>query len=426
MNEKSKTIVPKLRFCQFKDKPEWNVYKLGELSVPIKKRAGSNKYMLMSVTSGIGLVPQIEKFGREIAGNAYKHYYVIKKNDFAYNKSATKLFPEGYISMLTDYEEAALPNSIFTCFRITAKQCDPEFFNQLFQNNYHGAWLRKYIEAGSRAHGALSVNPKHLWNMPVPLPESAEQRRIAGCLAVLDDLIIAEEKKLSVLKDYKKGFMQKLFPAEGTNVPEWRFPEFRNDIDWKSVTLSELANFRRGSFPQPYGLDKWYDEKKGMPFIQVFDVGDNMKVKEDTKNRISELAKKQSVFIPAGTVIVTIQGSIGRVAITQFDAYIDRTLLLFEKFYIDIDKRFIAYSLQLLFEAEKKRAPGGTIKTITKEVLSSFRIALPQINEQQKIADFFCSTEELLSAQTKKIEALKQYKKGLMQGLFPSIEEVSR
>ena len=163
-----------------------------------------------------------------------------------------------------------------------------------------------------------------------------------------------------------------------------------------------------------------------MPFIQVFDVGDNMKVKEDTKNKISELAKKQSVFIPAGTVIVTIQGSIGRVAITQFDAYIDRTLLLFEKFYIDIDKRFIAYSLQLLFEAEKKRAPGGTIKTITKEVLSSFRIALPQINEQQKIADFFCSAEELLSAQTKKIEALKQYKKGLMQGLFPSIEEVSR
>jgi type I restriction enzyme S subunit len=157
MNKNKKTAVPQLRFLQFEDSAAWRIKSFGELIIPVNDRARTKKYILMSVTSGIGLIPQIEKFGREIAGNAYKSYYVIKKNDFAYNKSATKQFPEGYISMLIDYEEAALPNSIFTCFRIVDKDCVPKFFDHLFHNNYHGSWLRKYIEVGARAHGSLSL-----------------------------------------------------------------------------------------------------------------------------------------------------------------------------------------------------------------------------------------------------------------------------
>lgn len=193
-----------------------------------------------------------------------------------------------------------------------------------------------------------------------------EQQNIADCLSSTDDLIDAESRKLKALEKYKKGLMQKLFPAEGKTLPEWRFPEFQDCEEWETVKLEKLALYRRGSFPQPYGLPEWYDEKSGMPFIQVFDVDDNMKLKSNTKNKISELAAQQSVFIPKGTLIITIQGSIGRVAITQYDAYIDRTLLLFEKFFRKIDKTFLAYNLQLLFDIEKQKAPGGIIKTITK------------------------------------------------------------
>ena len=215
------------------------------------------------------------------------------------------------------------------------------FFDQLFNTNYHGKWLRKYIEIGARAHGALSIDTKHLWNMPVAVPKLPEQQKIANCLSSIDDLISTEEKKLSLLNDYKKGWMQKLFPAERKTVPEWRFTEFQNNEEWETAKLINIADYRRGSFPQPYGLAKWYDEFNGMPFIQVFDVDDNMRLKATTKNKISKLASKQSVFIGKGTLIVTLQGSIGRVAITQYDAYIDRTLLLFEKFYRDIDKVFL-------------------------------------------------------------------------------------
>ena len=250
-----------------------------------------------------------------------------------------------------------------------------------------------------------------------------EQQNIADCLFSIADLIDAESRKLKVLEKYKKGLMQKLFPAEGKTLPEWRFPEFQDCEEWETVKLEKLALYRRGSFPQPYGLPEWYDEKSGMPFIQVFDVDDNMKLKSNTKNKISELAAQQSVFIPKGTLIITIQGSIGRVAITQYDAYIDRTLLLFEKFFRKIDKTFLAYNLQLLFDIEKQKAPGGIIKTITKQALSEFLTSIPRIEEQEKIAGCLSEVDTMITEQSNKVEQLKAHKKGLMQGLFPSLEE---
>lgn len=238
-----------------------------------------------------------------------------------------------------------------------------------------------------------------------------EQQNIADCLSSTDDLIDAESRKLKALEKYKKGLMQKLFSAEGKTLPEWRFPEFQDCEEWETVKLEKLALYRRGSFPQPYGLPEWYDEKSGMPFIQVFDVDDNMKLKSNTKNKISELAAQQSVFIPKGTLIITIQGSIGRVAITQYDAYIDRTLLLFEKFFRKIDKTFLAYNLQLLFDIEKQKAPGGIIKTITKQALSEFLTSIPRIEEQEKIAGCLSEVDTMITEQSNKVEQLKAHKK---------------
>lgn len=147
--------------------------------------------------------------------------------------------------------------------------------------------------------------------------------------------------------------------------------------DWRLVKLAEVAEYRRGSFPQPYGLDEWYDDNNGTPFVQVYDVDTNFKLKPTTKRKISELAKAQSVFVPQGSLVLTIQGSIGRIAITQYDAYVDRTLLIFTGYRKPVNIYFFAHVVYLLFEIEKLKAPGGTIKTITKQALSSFKLALP-------------------------------------------------
>lgn len=209
--------VPTLRFKQFVGDGEWEEKPLSSFSNVIKEKQGKNKFLLLSVTAGQGLVSQLEKFGREIAGEQSKNYYVVRKSDFAYNKSATKTYPEGYIALYENEEIGAVPNSIFTCFSVNSKRAMPKFLNYLFQKNHHGKWLQKYITVGARAHGSLAIDDKDVFALPVPLPPEKnclpEQQHIADCLTSLDELITAHRTKLSLLKEHKKGLMQGLFPV---------------------------------------------------------------------------------------------------------------------------------------------------------------------------------------------------------------------
>ena len=203
-----------------------------------------------------------------------------------------------------------------------------------------------------------------------------------------------------------------------TKKPSYRFAGYTEP--WEEKKLGEYAKYRRGSFPQPYGKKEWYGGEDSMPFVQVIDVTDNLTLVNDTKQKISKQAQPKSVLAPKGTVIVTLQGSIGRVAITHYDTYVDRTLLIFESYNFPTHVGFWAYTIQNKFEIERKKAPGGTIKTITKEALSSFEIALPSLPEQTTIGSFFQDIDQLISLQQRKLEVLKEQKKTYLKLLFPA------
>ena len=265
--------------------------------------------------------------------------------------------------------------------------------------------INKFLQGGQ---GNLSADI--IKNLQIPLPPLPEQKKIADCLSTWDSAIEKQSALINALTDRKKALMQQLLTGKK------RLPGFSGE--WKEVSLIELADFRRGSFPQPYGLPEWYDNEYGEPFIQVYDVGDNFNLKPTTKSKISELAQVQSVFIKKGTLIVTLQGSIGKVAITNYDAYIDRTLLLFSSFKMKVDIYFIMYQIHNLFNIEKEKAPGGIIKTITKEVLSNFKIKLPSFEEQTAIAEILATADRELQLQKEKLAQLQTQKKGLMQVLL--------
>ena len=199
--------------------------------------------------------------------------------------------------------------------------------------------------------------------------------------------------------------------------PEIRFSGFTDD--WEQRKLSECAGFRRGSFPQPYGNKEWYDGEGGMPFVQVADVADDMKLVDDTKQKISKMAQPMSVYADKGSVLVTLQGSIGRVAITQYGAFVDRTVLIFDKYNQDIDKTFWAYIIKEKFIDEARKAPGGTIKTITKVALSDFDLMLPNYDEQKKLGAFLVSIDNLITLHQRKLNGLKNVKKAMLEKMFP-------
>ena len=185
---------------------------------------------------------------------------------------------------------------------------------------------------------------------------------------------------------------------------------------WEEKKLKEIAKYRRGSFPQPYGNKDWYDGEDSMPFIQVAELQeDSFNLVPVTKRRISKIAQPLSVFVPAGTVLVSLQGSIGKVAITDYDSYVDRTIAIFQDYKIKIDKTFFAYQLKIRFEIERLKARGTTIKTITKEEFANFIINCPPLSEQQSIVDYLDSAFAKIDAMKANSEKALNEAKALFQ-----------
>lgn len=190
-----------------------------------------------------------------------------------------------------------------------------------------------------------------------------------------------------------------------------------NGVEYK--TIGEVATYRRGSFPQPYTNSSFYGGDGAMPFVQVADIEDNgFKLKEKTKQTISKIAQPKSIYVPKGTVICSIQGTIGRVAITQFDSYIDRTIAIFESFKIEINKRFFAYCIELKFGIEKQFARGSTLKTITKEEFTKFRIPVPPLEVQCEIVHILDDFTLLSAELSAELEARQKQYEYYMDKIF--------
>lgn len=210
-----------------------------------------------------------------------------------------------------------------------------------------------------------------LQELKIPLPALPVQREI---VRILDSFTLYSAELTAELTARRKQY------------EFYRDKLLNFDIRVQRKTIEEIAFFRRGSFPQPYTNGAFYGGVGAMPFVQVADVADSgFRLENATKQTISLLAQPKSVFVHAGTIICSLQGSIGRVAIAQYDCYVDRTLAIFESFKIPINKKYFAYSIDRKFNYEKNFARGSTIKTITKEEFSKFEIPVPPMEVQERI-----------------------------------------
>jgi type I restriction enzyme, S subunit len=419
------TLTPKLRFPEFRKGLGWETKTLGSLATISTEKVGDNECIPMSITSGVGLVSQMEKFGRLIAGSSYKNYLLLRKNDFAYNKSATKEYPEGFIAMYSGDALAAVPNSIFTCFRINGDSPAPQYLDYLLRGNLHGRWLRKFIEVGARAHGSLSIADDDLLALPVPLPSGqsslAEQQKIAECLGTLDELMGAESQKLDALKAHKKGLMQQLFPRAGETRPRLRFPGFQNAPEWSVVKLGDVCDIQRGRFShRPRNDPRFFGGK--YPFIQTGDVVSANGGPVRGSQSLNEQGLLVSKLFKPTIVLVTIAANIGDTAILDREAcFTDSVVGLIPKSGVS------PYFLELAVRGQKaylnKIAPAAAQKNINNEILREVEILKPQEREQYRIASCLSALDELMAAQSAKLAALQTHKQGLMQQLFPCMED---
>ena len=261
--------------------------------------------------------------------------------------------------------------------------------------------------------GVRSIPMKELIKLPISIPPLSEQQSIVDYLdsafAKIDAMKANAEKALNEAKAlFQASLKEMLEPKEG----------------WEEKTLNETAKYRRGSFPQPYGNKEWYDGEGSMPFVQVAELQeDSFNLVPVTKRLISKIAQPLSVFVPAGTVLVTLQGSIGKVAITDYDSYVDRTIAIFQDYKIAVDKTFFAYQLKIRFEIERLKARGTTIKTITKEEFANFIINCPPLSEQQSIVATLDSLKSKVDKLQENYDKISQECDALKQAILRQVFE---
>ena len=411
-----KSDAPAIRFKGFSD--AWEQRKLGELVDRVVRKNTNNESTLpLTISAQYGLVDQITYFNNRVASRDVSNYYLVLNGEFAYNKSTSDGYPFGAVKRLDLYEKGVLSTLYIVFAPKKEQQIDSDYLTVFFDTDRWHKGVAERAAEGARNHGLLNISAEDFFDIDLSVPKDiVEQKQIGAFIRQLDNLITLHQRKFEKLTNVKKSMLEKMFPQNGSSYPEIRFKGFTDP--WEQRKLGNVANYRRGSFPQPYGKSEWYDGDGAMPFVQVADVSDEMNLVENTKQKISMLAQPMSVFAGKNTVLVTLQGSIGRVAITQYGAFVDRTVLIFEKYKEKIDTTFWAYIVKQKFIDEARKAPGGTIKTITKEALSDFDLSIPNYKEQQQIGTFFKQLDNLITLHQRELEKLQNIKKSMLEKMF--------
>lgn len=301
------------------------------------------------------------------------------------NNSSAKFVPENSVVMALAGQGKTRGKVARTRIKLTTnqslaaitfdeKKINSDYIFHFLETQYEN--LRQ-ISSGNSGRGGLNLQMISAYKAPIPCPDNPKksltiQAEIVRILDTFTALTAELSAELSMRNKQYNYYCDQLLSFEESQV--------------ELKPLEDVASFRRGSFPQPYGNSEWYDGDGCMPFVQVADVDDfGYRLHKNTKQQISKLAQQKSVFVEAGTVIVSLQGTIGRVALTQYDCYVDRTLAIFTKYKVAVNKKYFAYQLKAKFDLEKEFARGSTLKTITKEEFSKFQIPIPSIEEQNRI-----------------------------------------
>jgi type I restriction enzyme, S subunit len=421
MSNEINKLIPELRFPEFEKEGEWDTKSIGEI---FKSFSGGTPSTSESLYYG-GNIP----FIRSAEINKKETELFITEEGL--NNSSAKLVNKG--DLLVALYGANSGDSAISKINGAINQailCLQSDYSNSFAYNFltlRKDWIvSKFIQGGQ---GNLSGDI--IKSITIPFPLKREQQKIASCLSTLDEVIAAHSQRLDLLKYHKKGLMQNLFPQEGEKVPKYRFPEFRDDGEWKKKPLIETAdkNVKWSFTGGPFGSNLKASDytSKGIRIIQLQNIGDGV-FNDEYKIYTSEekAVELLSCNIYAGEIILSKMGDpVGRACIIP--SYLDRCVMASDGIRLVVNEKkyskYFIYSLinsKRIRETIEKKSTGSTRKRIGLIELKVIELMIPQtLNEQIKIADCLSYLDDLITAQAEKIEQLKLHKKGMMQGLFP-------
>lgn len=420
--QSARTATPRLRFPEFSDKPKWPVTKLGSRGKFIGGGTPSraNAELWMGRHPWISSSDVSEEDIRSISPSRFI-------TDEAVANSATQAVPTGSVLIVSRVgvgKIAVTQEQLYTsqdfASLVPSTDC-PEFLAYLLKSR------QSTLLAFNQGMAIKGFTRDDIAGLDVPIPDRAEQQKIADCLTSLDELIAAQGRKVEALNAHKRGLMQQLFPREGESRPRLRFPEFRDAPEWITRPLGELMAI--GSSRRVHESD-W--TTAGVPFYRAREIVALAKGEPIAPLFISETLYKgfagYTGEIEDGQLLVTGVGSIGiPYLVKSGDRFYfkDGNIIWLKNNQAELTGNF----LLRLFESEYVQgqiatmAGIGTVGTYTIDNAKRTIVVFPtDKREQQSIADCLSSLDTRITAETNQLAALKTHKQGLMQQLFPAPE----
>ena len=420
MVDRKDKCVPQIRFPEFKNDGEWNVKELRDLAVKITDKNTRNLELPVLTNSATeGVIKQTDYFEREIVTKENLcNYYVVEVDDFVYNPRISSTAPVGPVSR--NKRERGLLSPLYTVFRFKKGHLD--FYEQFFKTYYWHYYLKKKANWGAR-FDRINISSEDFFSMPLPAPSLKEQKAIASCLTSLDACISASKVKLEQLKAHKKGLMQKLFPAPGKTIPEYRFPEFDKEIEWNERLLGDIGN----TYPGLSGKNSNDFGHGDAEYITYMNVFSNPIVKTELNQPIEVDPKQHQVKY--GDVLFTVSSEtpeeVGMSSVwlgKKENVYLNSFCFGY-RLRDQYDFIFLSYFFRS--PSFRKRmmvlSQGIARYNISKNNVMGLTIQFPSLNEQKKIAGCLFSLDEMISYCSQEISSLEEQKKSLMQQLFPQM-----
>lgn len=405
--------TPEIRFPGYIG--NWEERKIGEF-LKESRISGTNGLEAKKLTVklwGKGVIPKDEIY----QGSEATKYYIRKAGQFIYGKldflnQAFGIIPDkldGYESTLDSpaFDIAGKLNSFFFLEYVSRKQF----------HLYHGT-----LANGSRK--AKRIHSETFLEMPLIVPTLEEQSKVGNFFKKLDETIALHQQELTILKQIKQGFLQKMFPKEGESVPEVRFRGFAGE--WEERKLGEVLSSMKS------GLSRMLsNEDIGLPVVRANNINEG---KLDLKNDIKywylndpQGAKTSNYLIHKNDILINFinsEAKMGTATIVDTEPLRD-TIYTTNILNLRTNNLADAYFIFSLTMTEKYI---NYIKTITKPAvnqasfttvdLKEFAFIAPTMKEQAKIGNFFKQLDDTVALHQRELEALKETKKAFLQKMF--------
>ena len=235
----AKQNKPAIRFKGFTD--AWEQRKLGEVVERItRKNENLESTLPLTISAQYGLINQNEFFDKRIASKDVSGYFLVRNGEFAYNKSTSSDAPWGAIKRLDSYESGVL-STLYIVFKILdERKTSSDYIVTYYNTDLWHKGIQAIAAEGARNHGLLNVAPADFFETNLTMPKDyAEQQQIGSFFQQLDHLITLHQRKYDKLQVLKKAMLEKMFPKNGSSVPEIRFKGFTDA--WEQRKLGEVV-----------------------------------------------------------------------------------------------------------------------------------------------------------------------------------------